>query len=215
MKTSQAGHIGRAAPLATHRWSIEAVRRVLEQLRSSGRTVVTTADIIARVTGLLFMVDRDTPVARSPNAAAGRSLARSADALGIAKMGSCRTLDANRRPTTTAVWRIGMSDRATPGGAFDGWTVREGEQVSWHALLAPLVARDGEDIDSLVSSVPEEVLRRPFVRAYGTPQGEPFTAWGRAWVYFPLVYDGYETVGHAPRFPCDVRMPHQGDGNTP
>lgn len=43
---------------------------------------------------------------------------------------------------------------------------------------------------------------------YGWTEGGPFTAWGEKYVYFPLSYEGSESVGHAPRDPCKEKMSH-------
>ena len=43
-------------------------------------------------------------------------------------------------------------------------------------------------------------------------EGLHFTAWGEKYVYFPVVYEGLEWVGYAPRNPCDVKTTHWGGG---
>lgn len=49
-----------------------------------------------------------------------------------------------------------------------------------------------------------------FDGGYGGSEGKPFTAWSEKYVYFPVVYDGSEWAGRAPRFPCDEATNHVG-----
>ena len=42
------------------------------------------------------------------------------------------------------------------------------------------------------------------------PVPAPFTAWTETRVFFPIVYDGSEWCGSAPRHPCNEAMEHQG-----
>ena len=49
-----------------------------------------------------------------------------------------------------------------------------------------------------------------FNDGFGRSEGEPFTAWGEKYVYFPVVYDGAEWIGKAPRNPCDEATDHVG-----
>ena len=44
-------------------------------------------------------------------------------------------------------------------------------------------------------------LDEEFDDGYGSSEGRPFTMWTHEWVYFPVVYDGAEWVGRAPRSP--------------
>lgn len=50
----------------------------------------------------------------------------------------------------------------------------------------------------------------PFDPSWGKSNGAPFTAWTERRVYFPIVYDGAEWAGSAPRNPCDEATGHQG-----
>ena len=45
-------------------------------------------------------------------------------------------------------------------------------------------------------------------------EGAPFTLWTHQRVYFPVGFDGYESVASAPRFPSNEAMRHVegGDG---
>ena len=40
-----------------------------------------------------------------------------------------------------------------------------------------------------------------FEKGFGGPEGRPFIMWTEDWVYFPLEYDGAETVRSVPRNP--------------
>lgn len=50
----------------------------------------------------------------------------------------------------------------------------------------------------------------PFDPNWGEHNGAAFTAWTEHRVYFPVVYDGAEWAGSAPRNPCDEATGHQG-----
>lgn len=51
--------------------------------------------------------------------------------------------------------------------------------------------------------------RQGFDGGDGGAEGVPFTAWAETRVFFPLVYDGAEWVGSAPRNPSDEAMEQQ------
>lgn len=53
-------------------------------------------------------------------------------------------------------------------------------------------------------------LEVSFDDGFGGSNGKSFTAWGEKYVYFPVVYDGAEWVGYAPRNPCDEATSHWG-----
>lgn len=82
--------------------------------------------------------------------------------------------------------------------------------TTWRKELEKATAQDGEDFTKLVFAIDEGGLDNEFDDGFGGSEGVPFTAWGEKWVYFPIVYDGSEWVGHAPRNPCDLQMSHQG-----
>ena len=56
----------------------------------------------------------------------------------------------------------------------------------------------------------DEELQEEFHDGYGGHEGKPFTAWSENYVYFPVVYDGSEWVGKAPRNPCNEATNHIG-----
>ena len=56
----------------------------------------------------------------------------------------------------------------------------------------------------------ESWLDIEFDDGFGSPKGHCFTLWTKNHVYFPVVYDGAESVGSAPRDPCPVATEHVG-----
>jgi hypothetical protein len=85
-------------------------------------------------------------------------------------------------------------------------------KTNWYVDLKELMESKGDDFDKRICTLTEEQLRVEFDDGYGGVEGEPFTAWGEKYVYFPICYDGSEWVGCAPRNPCDEAMIHQGGG---
>ena len=77
-------------------------------------------------------------------------------------------------------------------------------------MLKEAFANNKEDYSKMVTTLTEDELNREFDDGYGGSEGEPFTAWGEKYVYFPVVYDGSEWVGFAPRNPCDEKCSHVG-----
>ena len=49
-----------------------------------------------------------------------------------------------------------------------------------------------------------------FYDGFGGADGCHFTVWTAKRVYFPVVYDGAESVGSAPRNPCSEACAHVG-----
>jgi len=84
--------------------------------------------------------------------------------------------------------------------------------ANWFDMLKEAMEEDGEIFENRHCTMGENELKREFDDGYGGPEGKPFTAWGKNWVYFPICYDGAEWVGHAPRNPCSIEMEHQGGG---
>jgi len=56
----------------------------------------------------------------------------------------------------------------------------------------------------------DDELLKEFYDGFGWSQGKSFTAWSNDYVYFPVVYDGSEWVGRAPRNPSEEVTDHQG-----
>lgn len=78
--------------------------------------------------------------------------------------------------------------------------------TNWKELIANCA--DGDEI--IVCTLSDDELLKEFNSGYGGSEGKPFTAWSKKYVYFPVVYDGAEWVGRAPRNPCDEATNHQG-----
>lgn len=55
-------------------------------------------------------------------------------------------------------------------------------------------------------------FNKSFYKGFGCKEGAPFTAWSKDWVYFPVQYDGRESIGRAPRNPCNHANEHVGGG---
>jgi len=77
---------------------------------------------------------------------------------------------------------------------------------SWIEMLNDVLG-EGENI--IHCTLSDEEMAVKFDGGYGWPEGKPFTAWSETHVYFPLEYDGSESVGRVPRDPCDESMEHQ------
>ena len=77
-------------------------------------------------------------------------------------------------------------------------------------MLKEEFEENGDNFEKMETTLTEEELVEDFDTGYGGSNGKPFTAWGEKYVYFPVVYDGAECVGSAPRYPCDKRTRHQG-----
>jgi hypothetical protein len=67
------------------------------------------------------------------------------------------------------------------------------------------------DISPVVAVAPEGIdLDREFNDDYGGSEGEPVLIWTEERVYFPVVYDGSEWLGSAPRNPVSEGQEHVG-----
>lgn len=82
--------------------------------------------------------------------------------------------------------------------------------TTWHKLLKEAFEESGDDFSKMVTTLTDEQLNKEFDNGWGTSEGDPFTAWGDRYVYFPVVYDGAEWVGRAPRNPCNEQCTHAG-----
>lgn len=82
--------------------------------------------------------------------------------------------------------------------------------MNWCDELKKAFEENGEKFSRMVTTLSKEELFREFDGGYGGTEGDPFTAWGEKFVYFPICHGGSEWVGKAPRNPCDIEMRHQG-----
>lgn len=76
--------------------------------------------------------------------------------------------------------------------------------ISWAEKIAIF------DDTIIACTLTDKVMALKFDGSYGGHVGLPFTAWSEDWVYFPVVYDGSERVGRAPRNICDHSCRHFG-----
>lgn len=82
--------------------------------------------------------------------------------------------------------------------------------MSWREALR--VAREeAGDTSPIVAIAPDEsVLDIDFDDDYGAAEGPAVLVWSETRVYFPVVYDGAEWLGSAPRKPTDEPQGHVG-----
>jgi len=78
--------------------------------------------------------------------------------------------------------------------------------ANWKGLIEN--AADGDKI--IACTLSDSELLKEFYGGYGGHEGKEFTAWSEKYVYFPVVYDGAEWVGRAPRNICDEATQHVG-----
>ncbi len=84
--------------------------------------------------------------------------------------------------------------------------------TTWYSELMSAIKQHD---DVLIRTMPPQgtdMWHTEFDPGWGGTEGEPFTAWGRDRVYFPLSYDGSEWIGSAPRNPSFEKLSHQGGG---
>lgn len=87
------------------------------------------------------------------------------------------------------------------------------DQQSWVDMIRDEMAERGDSMESVEACVPpldSDGMTRPFDNGYGCSEGCPFTLWTATRVYFPVTYDGAESVGSAPRNPCAEATRHVG-----
>lgn len=71
--------------------------------------------------------------------------------------------------------------------------------------------KDAGDASAVVALAPNgEAFDVEFDEDYGGPEGAPVLAWTEDRVYFPVVYDGAEWMGSAPRNPTTDGQRHVG-----
>ena len=85
--------------------------------------------------------------------------------------------------------------------------------ATWRKLITKAFRFSGETWKDVVSTTltPED-LDTPFNSGYGQVEGCAFTMWTSKYVYFPVQYDGSESVSYVPRNPCDYPTWHVGGG---
>ena len=84
-------------------------------------------------------------------------------------------------------------------------------KTTWRALISEAFEDTGESWNDVVANtLTAEQLDVVFDGGFGGREGVSFTLWTAKRVYFPVTYDGYESVGSAPRDPCDEACAHVG-----
>ena len=84
-------------------------------------------------------------------------------------------------------------------------------EETWKDSITRQMEKHGEVWGDMVATTltPDQLTKR-FYHGFGGHEGCPFTLWTRKRVYFPIVYDGAEWAGSAPRSPCDEAVEHMG-----
>lgn len=84
-------------------------------------------------------------------------------------------------------------------------------KTNWKTLLSAAMSRRGESLADLKScTLTLAELMQEFDPGYGRVEGMPFTAWTTKTVYFPICYDGAESIGSVSRNPDNIPTLHQG-----
>ena len=84
--------------------------------------------------------------------------------------------------------------------------------TNWREMLIEAFNETGDNFTELQTTLTDDELVKFFDDESVGREGLHFTAWGEKYVYFPVVYEGLEWVGYAPRNPCDVKTTHWGGG---
>lgn len=83
--------------------------------------------------------------------------------------------------------------------------------TTWRAELADAMTSSG-DVGPILAVAPsEETLDVQFDDGFGGSEGPPVLIWTEQHVYFPVVYDGSEWLGSAPRNPQSEGQGHVGN----
>ena len=84
---------------------------------------------------------------------------------------------------------------------------------NWKTLLGEALEENGESwADVEENTMTDNEMSQNFNAGFGYPEGCPFTVWTKSSVYFPLCYDGAESVGRVARHPNGKPTAHQGSG---
>jgi hypothetical protein len=88
---------------------------------------------------------------------------------------------------------------------------RKTMKTTWRKLIDKAFEDHQDNWENVEGcTLTEQELDKRFDDGFGGIDGEPFTLWTKDFVYFPVVYDGSEWVGYAPRNPNKMKTPHQG-----
>jgi hypothetical protein len=85
------------------------------------------------------------------------------------------------------------------------------DETTWRKLIKDQIEWNDESWKDVVScTLTEEELDVKFDSGFGGSEGKPFTVWTTKSVYFPVVYDGAESVGCVSRNPDGQPTEHWG-----
>lgn len=84
--------------------------------------------------------------------------------------------------------------------------------TTWYSELIRAIKKNDDVLIRAQPPLGTTMWDEEFDPGFGSTNGQPFTAWGRDRVYFPLSYDGAEWIGSAPRNPSFEKLSHQGGG---
>lgn len=82
--------------------------------------------------------------------------------------------------------------------------------ANWKQMLIQAFKETGDNFEKMQTTLTQEELIIEFDGGFGCIKGVSFTSWGEKYVYFPVVYDGAEWVGYAPRNMCEIKTSHLG-----
>jgi hypothetical protein len=87
--------------------------------------------------------------------------------------------------------------------------------TTWRELITrALEARRESWNDVCGNTLKSHELDIAFDAGFGSVCGKPFTMWTHHYVYFPVAYDGAESVASAPRHLSDEPTYHVGGGSS-
>lgn len=83
------------------------------------------------------------------------------------------------------------------------------DYTTWRKLISEALSKCSLSwADVVFCTLTDAELDVEFDRTWGGPEGKPFTLWTEDRVFFPVEYDGWESVKSAPRNPCDEATRH-------
>ena len=81
--------------------------------------------------------------------------------------------------------------------------------ITWEKVLRKTTDSTGDSFEGLITTLTPEEMNKPFDKVcLSNIQGEPITAWGEKYVYFPVQCNKKRGLVRAPRNPCDEATKH-------
>jgi len=81
---------------------------------------------------------------------------------------------------------------------------------SWKQMFEEIFKETGDSFENLQLTLTKDELSKEFDSGYGGVEGMPFTGWSENFVYFPVCYDGAESIGFVSRNPNNEPSYHVG-----